>query len=96
MSDNTISSVVDEAKKTANSLKREAVNGLHATQDELRRRVEESKVRLNTAIDETADRVDAAHMYLKEQARERPIAVTLAAVGAGLVIGMLLSGGRRR
>lgn len=89
-------SPMDYAKAEAERLRQKAANGLHMTQDALKKGVEDSKVKINEAIDVTAERVDQAHMYLKEQARERPIAVTAAAVGAGLILGLLLAGGRRR
>lgn len=96
MNDSISSSAMDQAKAEAEKLRQKAANGLHATQDALKKGVEESKAKINEAIDTTAERVDQAHMYLKEQARERPIAVTAAAVGAGIVLGLLLAGGRRR
>jgi ElaB/YqjD/DUF883 family membrane-anchored ribosome-binding protein len=86
----------EEAKRRLGALGKDVGNGLHATQEALKKGVEQSKARINEAIDVTADRVDQAHMYLKQQARERPIALTMTAIGAGLVLGMLLAGGRRR
>jgi hypothetical protein len=44
-----------------------------------------------TAIE---DGLDEAHRYLKRQWRERPVAVAAAALGFGIVIGLLL-GSRR-
>ncbi len=46
--------------------------------------------------DEAADRLDVAQRYLVEHVQERPIASTLAAVGVGVVLGLLIAGGRRR
>ena len=90
------SSPLDQARAEAETLRQRAANGLHATQDALKKGVEDSKAKINDAIDVAAEGVDQAHMYLKEQARERPIAVTAAAVGAGIVLGLILAGGRRR
>jgi ElaB/YqjD/DUF883 family membrane-anchored ribosome-binding protein len=71
--------------------------GLHRAEDAVKKGVETSKQKLNDAIDTTAERVDQAHMFIKDQARERPVALTAAAIGVGLLVGLVLANnGRRR
>lgn len=41
------------------------------------------------------DGLDEASAYLKRQMQERPLTVLASALGAGLVLGLLLGGGRR-
>lgn len=48
-----------------------------------------------TVKHEAEDGIDTAHRYLRRQWKERPIAVAASAAGIGLLLGMLLSGGRR-
>lgn len=47
-----------------------------------------------SARDAAEDGLDEVHAYLKREWQERPVTVAAAALGIGLVIGLLL-GGRR-
>jgi ElaB/YqjD/DUF883 family membrane-anchored ribosome-binding protein len=70
---------------------------IHRAEDAMKKGVESGKAKLNDAIDTTAERVDQAHMFIKDQARERPVALTAAAIGVGLLVGLVLANsGRRR
>lgn len=60
-------------------------------QDEAQRAASEALECAQTTIE---DGLDEAHRYLKRQWRERPITVAATALGAGLILGLLL-GGRR-
>ena len=42
-----------------------------------------------------SDQLETAQRYVTERVQEKPIVSTLTAVGIGVVIGMLLAGGRR-
>lgn len=46
--------------------------------------------------DDASEHFDTAQRYITERVQERPLTTTLAAVGVGLVLGLLLAGGRRR
>lgn len=59
--------------------------------EEARERAEAAFEAAQAAVE---DGLDEAHRYLKRQWRERPLAVAATALGAGLVIGLLL-GSRR-
>ncbi|MBI3439766.1 MAG: hypothetical protein HY054_14160 [Proteobacteria bacterium] len=59
--------------------------------DDMRDRAEEALERAQAAVE---DGFDEAHRYLKRQWRERPVAVAAAALGAGVIIGLLI-GSRR-
>ena len=59
--------------------------------DDVRDRAEEAFERAQAAVE---DGLDEAHLYLKRQWRERPVAVAATALGAGIIIGLLI-GGRR-
>ena len=47
------------------------------------------------ATEAVEDGIDEAHRYLKRQWRERPLAVAATTLGIGVLIGVLISGGRR-
>ncbi len=59
--------------------------------EDMRERAEDAFERAQTAVE---DGLDEAHRYLKRQWRERPVAVAATALGAGVIIGLLI-GGRR-
>jgi ElaB/YqjD/DUF883 family membrane-anchored ribosome-binding protein len=96
MSQSTSDTPTEELKNGAEELRAKVEEGLHAAEGAVKKGVDASKAKLNDAIDRTAEGVDQAHMYLKEQARERPIALTAAAIGAGVLLGLILANGRRR
>ena len=50
--------------------------------------------RIEAARGAVEDGVDEAYVYLKQQWRERPLAVAGVALGAGVLLGLLLSGRR--
>ncbi len=47
-------------------------------------------------IDTAEDQIEAAQKMVSDQVRNRPLTATALALGAGVVIGLLLSSGRRR
>ena len=62
----------------------------------VRERAEELRQRARGYYDDAYDHIDTAQRYLTERVQEKPVASTLAAVGVGIVLGLLLAGGRRR
>lgn len=56
--------------------------------------LEAAQEALKQAQHSVEDGIDEAHTYLKRQWRERPLTVAATALGAGLLIGLLL--GNRR
>jgi ElaB/YqjD/DUF883 family membrane-anchored ribosome-binding protein len=84
----------------AERIVREGAEDLKDRADELRGRAreyaEEFRGRAHDYYDEAQDRFDVAQRYLVERVQERPVAATLCAVGVGVVLGLLLAGGRRR
>ncbi len=57
--------------------------------------VEQLKGQAHDVADQAGDQVDAARLYMVERVQERPIAATVAALGAGFVLGLVFAGGRR-
>lgn len=59
--------------------------------DDVRDRAEEAFENAHKAVE---DGLDEAHAFLKREWRERPVAVAATALGAGVIIGLLI-GSRR-
>ena len=65
------------------------------TEESVRQRVGELREKAQTYYDEASDQIETAQRYVTERVQEKPLASTLTAVGIGVVIGLLLAGGRR-
>lgn len=63
----------------------------HAVQEGL----EQLRAQTRTYADSAGHHVDEAQQYVSERVKERPLAATGAALGVGVLIGLLLSAGRR-
>jgi len=61
----------------------------------VRERAGEFRERAREYYDDAADQVETAQRYITERVQEKPLVSTLTAVGIGVVIGLLLAGGRR-
>lgn len=57
--------------------------------------VEQLRAQSRAYADTATQQLDEAQRYVVEHVRERPLAATGVAVGVGLLIGLLLAGGRR-
>jgi len=49
-----------------------------------------------TYVDGAGQQLGAAQQYVTEKVKERPVAATMAGLGVGVLLGMLIAGGRRR
>ena len=58
--------------------------------------LEQLRAQSRTYADTAGQQLDEAQRYVVERVKERPLAATGAAVGVGLLLGLLLAGGRRR
>ena len=47
-------------------------------------------------VDSAGQQIDTAQRYVVERVKERPVTATMAGVGVGVLIGLLIAGGRRR
>ena len=89
----------DGAKRAARAVN----NGAHFAEDALkhgedalRRGLDQSKAKIGEAADAAASRIEDAHTFIARQAREKPVQTTAYALGAGLLLGMFMAGGRKR
>ncbi len=57
--------------------------------------LEQLRAQSRTYADSAGQQLEQAQQYVTERVRERPLAATGAALGVGVLIGLLLSSGRR-
>jgi len=57
--------------------------------------LEQIRAQSRTYADSAGQQLEQAQQYVTERVRERPLAATGAALGLGVLIGLLLSSGRR-
>ena len=93
---------LDSARETARSAKdtvEEGRKALPKLKVEARRAfddgVEQLRSQAMDAADQAGDQFDTARLYMVERVQERPMTATLAALGAGFLLGLLFAGGRR-
>jgi ElaB/YqjD/DUF883 family membrane-anchored ribosome-binding protein len=102
MSDPTTTSadqIGDGAKRVARGVNNGAhfaEDALKQGEDALKRSLEQSKAKLGDVADAAASRIEDAHAFITRQAREKPVQTTAIALGAGLLLGLFMSGGRKR
>jgi ElaB/YqjD/DUF883 family membrane-anchored ribosome-binding protein len=82
----------EAAAETERSLTELGKRAERAIQDGLA----ELRSRSRDYADVAGEQFDVAQKYLVDRVQERPVAATLTALGVGVVIGLLLAGGRRR
>jgi ElaB/YqjD/DUF883 family membrane-anchored ribosome-binding protein len=58
--------------------------------------MEQLRAQSRAYADNAGVQIDEAQRYVVERVRERPLAATGAALGVGVIVGLLLAAGRRR
>jgi ElaB/YqjD/DUF883 family membrane-anchored ribosome-binding protein len=100
---------VTDAKKTVNGAKKTAADARRTVEEfesalpEIARRAERVfqegvghlKTQARDKLGVTSEHLDSARLYVVERVQERPFTTTLAALGAGFLIGLLFAGNRR-
>jgi ElaB/YqjD/DUF883 family membrane-anchored ribosome-binding protein len=90
---------IDQAATKADKAILEAEKRLTALADRAEKTVQEGleALRAQTRVyaDTAGESIDEAQRYLTERVLERPLAATFAALGVGVLIGLLLGSGRR-
>ena len=79
---------LDEGRRAFPKLKIEARKAFEDGVDQIRSQA-------GDYADQAGDQLDTARLYMVERVQERPMTATLAALGAGFVLGLLFAGGRR-
>jgi ElaB/YqjD/DUF883 family membrane-anchored ribosome-binding protein len=88
-----------DAANSANKLSAEAQRTFNDARQRIEQVVQEGLERLRSQsrvyADNAGQQIEQAQQYVTERVRERPLAATGAALGVGVLIGLLLSSGRR-
>jgi ElaB/YqjD/DUF883 family membrane-anchored ribosome-binding protein len=79
---------LDDAEKKINDLTERAQRTINEGLETLR-------VQARAYADTAGDSIDVAQKYVTEKVQERPLTATFTALGVGVLIGILLAGGRR-
>jgi len=92
------SETIDQAATKADKAILEAEKRLTALADRAEKAVQEGlealRVQTRVYADTTGQSIDEAQRYLTDKVQERPLTATFAALGVGVLIGLLLSGRR--
>jgi ElaB/YqjD/DUF883 family membrane-anchored ribosome-binding protein len=93
---------VQTARKTARNARDTYEEGKRAipelartAQKVLAEGVERFRAQSGDAADVAGEQIDQAKLYVVERVQERPFTATLAALGAGFVLGLLFASNRR-
>ena len=92
-------SAVNSATEKANSLSAEAqksfADAARRIEAAVQEGVEQLRAQSRAYADTAGQQIDEASQYVTERVKERPLAATGAALGIGVLIGLLLSSSRR-
>lgn len=89
-------SVADAAGEIANRAERSFAEAAKRFEKVVAEGVEQIRAQSRTYADTTVEHLDEAQRYVVERVRERPLVAAGAALGVGVLIGLLLSSGRNR
>jgi ElaB/YqjD/DUF883 family membrane-anchored ribosome-binding protein len=94
---------VDSARDTVRNAGKTYEKGVHAAPELARTAqkafadgVDQLRHQSRDATDQAGEQLDTARLYMVERVQERPFTATLAALGAGFVLGLLFAGNRRQ
>jgi len=86
----------DRAEKTLLEVEK-SVHELSQRADKaMQESLERLRVQGRVYAEEAERRLEDTQKYVVEQVHERPLTITFAALGVGLLLGLLMGGGRRR
>jgi ElaB/YqjD/DUF883 family membrane-anchored ribosome-binding protein len=91
----TIDQTADRVDKTIKDAEKNLNDLTERAQKTIQEGLETLRVQARVYADSAGDGLDVAQRYVAEKVQERPLTSTFAALGVGVLIGVLLSGGRR-
>jgi ElaB/YqjD/DUF883 family membrane-anchored ribosome-binding protein len=93
------SATIDKAAKIAADAAAETERSLaelaKRTEQAIKEGLAELRLRSRDYADVAGEQFDTAQRYVVDRVQERPVAATLAALGVGVALGVLLAGRRR-
>jgi ElaB/YqjD/DUF883 family membrane-anchored ribosome-binding protein len=79
-----LDSTIEELKGRASRVVQEAADQIDTLRD-----------RYRPYLEEASDRWEVAERYLVDRVQKQPLTTTFAALGVGVLVGLILAGGRR-
>ena len=89
-------STVDAAEDAVEQAERKLADAARRIEKAVAEGVEQIRAQGKVYAAEAADQFEDAQRYVAGQVRERPLAATGVALGIGVLIGLILAGGRNR
>jgi ElaB/YqjD/DUF883 family membrane-anchored ribosome-binding protein len=93
------STAIDQTADSVDKKLKDAEKQLNELTEQARKTIQDGieTLRANARVyaDQAGDQLDVAQKYVAERVQERPLTATFAALGVGVLIGLLLAGGRR-
>jgi ElaB/YqjD/DUF883 family membrane-anchored ribosome-binding protein len=84
-----------ESKRLAAEAQRTFIEARAKIEQVVQEGLEQLRAHSRVYADNAGQQLDVAQQYVTERVKERPLAATGAALGVGVLIGLLLSSGRR-
>ena len=89
-------STVDIAEDAVEQAERKLADAARRIEKAVAEGVEQIRTHGKAYASEAKDQIEDAQRYVASQVRERPLAATGLALGVGVLIGLILAGGRNR
>jgi ElaB/YqjD/DUF883 family membrane-anchored ribosome-binding protein len=98
-----IDAAMDELTERANKVAQETMDNLRARAqpyvEQAKPYIDQAKPYIERArpyVDDAGEHIAAAERYIVERVRKQPLTTSLAILGVGVLLGLVLSGGRSR
>lgn len=96
----TVEATEADAPKVAEKTAKDVEKTLRALVERLEQGIQDvlaiARTRSKVYADNAGEQFDTAQKYVSERVQERPLTATMAALGVGLLLGMVLTSGRNR
>jgi len=89
-------SAVDSATQLASQAERRFADAAKRFEKVVSEGIDQIRAQSRTYADATVEHLDEAQRYVVDRVRERPLVAAGAALGVGVLIGLLIAGGRNR
>jgi ElaB/YqjD/DUF883 family membrane-anchored ribosome-binding protein len=90
-----VNSATDKANKLSAEAQKSFAEAAKRIEAAVQEGVEQLRAQSRAYADTAGQQIDQASLYVTERVKERPLAATGAALGIGVLIGLLLSSSRR-
>jgi len=91
----TVGAAADKASKLSGEAQKTFAEAAKRIEAAVQEGIEQLRAQTRTYADTAGQGIDTAQQYVTERVKERPLAATGAAVGVGVLIGLLLASSRR-